>query len=71
LNFVGKFGARLAIDDPGAHSDAHGHVEAVTASHVPPGAIIVPDAQLLFHGDFKRAGVDLILSQDDHELVLA
>src|SRR6202035_5644234 len=40
------------------------------ATHVPPGAIIVPDAQLLFNGDFKRSGVDLILSRDDHELVL-
>src|SRR5437763_1192658 len=28
-------------------------------------AIIVPDAQLLFAGDFKRAGNDLILSYED------
>ena len=32
--------------------------------------IIVPDAQLLFNGDFKRSGVDLVLSRDGHELVL-
>jgi fibronectin-binding autotransporter adhesin len=70
LNFVGKFDAKLPVDGAGAHADAHVHVDAVTASHVPSGAIIVPDAQLLFTGDFKRAGVDLILSNDGHELVL-
>ena len=70
MNFVGKFDAKLPVDGAGAHADAHVHVDAVSASHVPAGAIIVPDAQLLFTGDFKRAGVDLILSRDDHELVL-
>jgi len=35
-----------------------------------PGAIIVPDARLLFTGDFRRSGVDLALTGDDHELVL-
>ena len=32
--------------------------------HAPADAIIVPDAQLLFHGDFKRAGNDLVVSKD-------
>ena len=32
--------------------------------------IIVPDAHLLFTGDFKRSGVDLVLTGDDRELVL-
>jgi VCBS repeat-containing protein len=45
------------------------HVETVPG-HLPAGAIVVPDAQLLFTGDFKRSGVDLILSKDDRELVL-
>ena len=36
----------------------------------PADAILVPDTQLLFNGDFKRSGVDLILSKDDRELVL-
>ena len=40
------------------------------STHAPSDAIIVPDAQLLFNGDFKRSGVDLVLSKDDHELVL-
>src|SRR6202162_6205028 len=40
------------------------------ATHAPADAIIVPDSQLLFNGDFKRDGVDLVLSHDHHELVL-
>src|ERR1700719_449496 len=40
------------------------------ATHAPAGAIIVPDSQLLFNGDFKRSGVDLVLSHDQQELVL-
>ena len=31
---------------------------------------MVPDAQLLFHGDFKRSGGDLILSGDEREFVI-
>jgi fibronectin-binding autotransporter adhesin len=72
LNYAGKFDANLPIDGTGAHSHGHLHVESVSAHalHAPAGAIIVPDAQLLFNGDFKRSGVDLVLSNDDHELVL-
>ena len=40
------------------------------STHAPSDAIIVPDAHLLFTGDFKRSGVDLILSAQDRELVL-
>ena len=40
------------------------------ATHAPSDAIIVPDAQLLFGGEFKRTGVDLVLSGDGRELVL-
>ena len=45
------------------------HVDKVS-THAPSDAIIVSDAHLLFHGDFKRSGVDLILSSGDQELVL-
>ncbi|HLG80644.1 MAG TPA: FecR domain-containing protein [Bradyrhizobium sp.] len=38
--------------------------------HAPADAIVVPDAHFLFHADFKRSGLDLLLHQDDHELVL-
>jgi hypothetical protein len=72
LNYAGKFDANLPIDGTGAHSHGHLHVDSVSAHalQAPAGAIIVPDAQLLFNGDFKRSGVDLILSNHDHELVL-
>ncbi len=40
------------------------------STHAPSDAIIVSDANLLFTGDFKRSGVDLILSAQDRELVL-
>ena len=38
--------------------------------HAPSDAIIVSDPNLLLNGDFRRSGVDLIVSKDDHELVL-
>ncbi len=69
MNFVGKFDAKLHIDGSGVHPDARLHVDSIS-THAPSDAIIVPDADLLFHGDFKRSGVDLIVSRDDHELVV-
>jgi VCBS repeat-containing protein len=72
LNYSGKFGADVAGDGltPYSHGQAHLDTFSIHASHAPAGAIIVPDAQLLFNGDFKRSGLDLILSKDDHRLVL-
>ncbi|MDP1867491.1 MAG: VCBS domain-containing protein, partial [Bradyrhizobium sp.] len=31
--------------------------------------MVVPDAHLLFSGDYKRSGLDLVLSKDGHEFV--
>src|SRR5258708_36220577 len=59
----------MLFDGQGAHPHGHAHVDSVS-THAPPGAIVVPDAHLLFNGDFKRSGVDLIVSKDDRELVL-
>lgn len=56
-------------DGQGSHPHGHVHVDSVS-THAPAGAIIVPDAHLLFTGDFKRSGVDLVLSADDRKLVL-
>ncbi|UZE49735.1 FecR domain-containing protein [Rhodopseudomonas sp. P2A-2r] len=33
-------------------------------------SIVVPDAHLLFAGDYKRAGLDLVLSKDGHDHVV-
>src|SRR6201994_2405392 len=46
---------------------AHTHVDS---AHAPADSIIVPDAKLLFEGDFKRSGVDLVLSKDGQETVV-
>ncbi|MDN4988465.1 FecR domain-containing protein, partial [Bradyrhizobium sp. WYCCWR 13022] len=35
-----------------------------------PARIVVPDASLLFSGEFKRAGVDLELSRDDRHFLI-
>ena len=69
MNFAAKFDGLLSAEGLSALGDAHMRVDSVSA-HAPAGAIIVPDAQLLFNGDFKRSGVDLVLSADDRELVL-
>ncbi|MEH2564017.1 FecR family protein [Bradyrhizobium sp. AZCC 2289] len=68
LSFAGKFDGTLS-DGQGSQPHGHGHVDSVS-THAPAGAIIVQDAHLLFTGDFKRSGVDLILSADDRKLVL-
>ena len=68
MTLAGKF-TDVLLDGQDAHLGGHVHVDSVS-THAPPGAIIVPDAHLLFTGDFKRSGVDLILSNADRELVL-
>ena len=82
MNYAGKFGSGGLGPDSGVDIDlgllsSHGHLSSSgnfhvdkVSTHAPSGAIIVPDAHLLFHGDFKRSGVDLILSSGDQELVL-
>ncbi len=70
MKFEGIFGGELSADGLDAHSRTQAHVETISHPHAPSDAIIVPDAHLLFTGDFKRSGVDLILSNDDRELVL-
>ena len=69
MGFAADFVSKIPIDHAGAHFNANLQVGAVSSTHVPPGAIVVPDAQLLFTGDFKRSGIDLIISKDDRELV--
>jgi VCBS repeat-containing protein len=69
LNYSGKFDATFAHGDSGAASHQFIHIDHPPA-HAPPDAIVVPDAHFLFNADFKRSGVDLILSGDGRELVL-
>ncbi|WP_024512766.1 FecR domain-containing protein [Bradyrhizobium sp. ARR65] len=69
MNYIGKFNATIAPDGQGTASHSYVHVDKVQG-HAPPDAIVVPDAHLLFNADFKRSGLDLILSKDDHAFVL-
>jgi hypothetical protein len=69
LNFVSKFDGKLPVDGADAHFGTHFHINSLS-THAPADAIVVPDAHLLFGGDFKRSGVDLILTNDDRDLVL-
>ncbi len=69
MNYSGKFDATIS-DALGKHPSGHLFSETVHAAHAPSDAIVVPDAQLLFGGEFKRTGVDLVLSGDGRELVL-
>ncbi|MBI5321708.1 FecR domain-containing protein [Bradyrhizobium sp.] len=68
MNFVSKFDGSLPFT--GTHPKAQTHVETVQTK-APSDAIVVKDANLLFNGDFRRAGTDLVISKDDHELVLS
>ncbi|ANW04717.1 VCBS domain-containing protein [Bradyrhizobium icense] len=83
MNYAGKFGS--GNFDPFSGADIglgpllspHGHLSSPgqfhvdkVSTHAPSDAIIIADAHLLFSGDFKRSGVDLILSHGDREVVL-
>src|SRR4051812_3654444 len=47
------------------------HVESVSGpGHAPKDSIVVEDAHLLFTGDFKRTGSDLVISKDGREVVV-
>jgi fibronectin-binding autotransporter adhesin len=72
LNYASKFDGKLFLDGAGTHANGYASGDSVSphTTHAPADAIIVPDAHLLFNGDFKRSGVDLILSADDQKLVL-
>nr|WP_244521446.1 VCBS domain-containing protein [Bradyrhizobium sp. DOA9] len=66
------------MDGQGSSSPVFVHVDSFTAKpfiakahgHVPDGAFVVPDPNLIFNGEFKRAGLDLVLSHDGHEFVV-
>ena len=64
LNFAGEFGSTAKGSPSGARVDvdqfSHGHSDTITVS----------DPYLLFSGDYKRSGPDLILSKDGREQVV-
>lgn len=77
MNYAGKFDAALSLDGQGS-PPGYDRVDSFTAKsftakahgHVPEGAVVIADPNLIFHGEFKRTGVDLVLSHDGHEFVV-
>jgi VCBS repeat-containing protein len=63
LNFAGKSGSHV---DFGA--GAHGHTDSVSKG---ADSFTVPDAHLLFSGDYARSGADLIISDHLHRVVVS
>ena len=78
MNYAGKFDAAISLDGQGSGSSAYAPADSLMAKpfiakghgHVPDGAFVVPDPNLIFNGEFKRAGLDLVLSHDGHEFVV-
>lgn len=69
MNYAGKFGSTAPDSDSSAHfkidslshmGDGSGHGDTVT----------IPDAHLLFAGDYARSGADLIVSDQLHRVVV-
>ncbi len=73
MNYAGQFDGAISLDGLGSRSPADAHVDSFTAKahgHVPEGAFVVPDPNLIFNGEFKRTGLDLVLSHEGHEFVV-
>ncbi len=73
MNYSGKFDGGISLDSQGSNPIAYVHVDSFTAKahgHVPQGAFVVPDPNLIFNGEFKRAGLDLVLSHEGHDFVV-
>ncbi|WP_244552516.1 VCBS domain-containing protein [Bradyrhizobium sp. Ghvi] len=61
------------MNGQGSPSLASSHIDSFTAKahgHVPDGAVVIADPNLIFHGEFKRTGLDLVLSHDGHDFVV-
>jgi VCBS repeat-containing protein len=73
LNYAGQFDGAISLDGQGSRLPADARVDSFTAKahgHVPEGAFVVPDPNLIFNGEFKRTGLDLVLSHEGQEFVV-
>jgi FecR protein len=66
LNYAG---GKFEADMLGSHSSAYVNVEPVP-DHGHADTITIPDAHLLFAGDFEKSGTDLIISDHEHRVVV-
>jgi VCBS repeat-containing protein len=69
LNFVDKFDAGLPLSGAGLHPKALLHVDSIS-THAPSNSIVIEDAHLLFNGDYRRTGLDLVIAKDGRELTV-
>jgi hypothetical protein len=66
LNYAGKFFA----DGVSPHSNSH--FDFNPTLHPGDGdTVTIPNAHLLFSGDYQRSGADLIVSDRDHRVVVS
>ena len=69
MNFAGKF--NFSHFDSEAPTGSPVEMQANGGGlHGAQPSIVIPDAYLLFAGDYKRAGLDLVLSKDGHDHIV-
>jgi len=66
LNYAGAFGSG-GLD---SHSTAQVDIDSLSHRGA-ADSVTIPDAHLLFAGDYERSGTDLIVSDRDHRVVVA
>ncbi|UFS75488.1 VCBS domain-containing protein [Tardiphaga sp. 37S4] len=71
MNYAGPFEFSQSGDAPAEPTAGGGGIGHTFSAHTAGSAIVVQDANLLFSGDYKRSGVDLVLSKDGHEHVVS
>jgi VCBS repeat-containing protein len=71
LNYAGPFEFSQSADAPAEPTAGSGSIGHTFSAHAAGSTIVVQDANLLFSGDYKRSGVDLVLSKDGHEHVVS
>jgi len=73
LNFAGPFDSELSHDSPvslGGERFAFDSKLGFVQHHASDSHVVVPDAHLLFSGDYTRIGSDLIISGDGQKFVV-
>jgi hypothetical protein len=66
LNYAGK----LVADVVDSHSNVHFNFDSQSQSGN-ADIVTLPNAHLLFSGDYQRSGADLIVSDRDHRVVVS
>lgn len=73
MNFSGNVDARLSHSVPASADGETFNFDSkpgFVLNHDSSSAVVIPDAHLLFSGDYKRIGNDLIISNSDQKFVV-